>query len=137
MTINEPIFYLFSEPLSIILWALLAALLSVAYHAQLIRPGHLLSGWHKLLVRGEKALDPSIDAGWFQWRIHDLYCFITKSTRECAWCLSGQLALLHHLLLVHPEATFLYWFTTALHVGAAIVLSTYIMNRTTHAIRTT
>lgn len=124
------------SPASIILYSLLVATLAVCYHAQLIRAGHLLCTPHNWLEAGERFLRGFSYRNRFLFRVYQAYCWITKSTRECAWCLAGQLAVAHYLLRFGwPHGT--GWLDLILHTGAAIAMATYIMKKTLHVIQST
>lgn len=101
--------------MSILINALLCALAASAYHGILIMPGKILAPFHRRLSNGVEWLIGS--------KFYPVVEFITHSLRECAYCLAGQLGLLHYILTTTPSISFAYVLGAVLQTTAAIYLS--------------
>lgn len=70
-------------------WAALVGIASAVYHGVLIAPGHILSRPRQALEGAVERIGEMTSYG----RAYGVASWLTKSLVDCAWCTSGQLAI--------------------------------------------
>jgi hypothetical protein len=117
-----------NAPLDMILWAAIVGAFACAYHAVLIAPGHILSGWRQWIERMVEAVG-HWDRFYFGWPWRML-CFLTKSLIDCEYCLAGQVAVVLYLVRGGRSIIDLTLFTTA-----AILIGAFLFQHFKHVER--
>jgi hypothetical protein len=115
-----------NAPLDLILWAALAGAFACCYHLVLISPGHILSGWRRLVEGFVQWLADNTGYRW-PWKIA---AFITKSLTDCEYCLSGQAAIILYLWRGGRSIADLVLFTSA-----AILIGAFLFQLLKHVER--
>lgn len=106
-----------TNPVDMILWAAICGAFACCYHAILISPGHILSGWRKAIEGALWWIQNRTNYGW-PWRVA---CWLTKSLVDCEYCLAGQVSVIVFLYKGGRDLIDLSLFTSAgILIGAAL-----------------